>query len=99
MEASHKTARLSAQQRAVLLALIEQSPLPTTILRDVRVSYDEAHPWAYWKAGQSYAIGEPVGAVLRRLEKRGLVTGEMDRDCKDWWISEAGLDAMGWSRG
>ena len=91
-------ARLSAQQRAVLLALIEQSPLPTTILRDVRVRYGDTFP-DYSRPDATYAIGEPVGAVLRRLEKRGLVTGERERDCKDWWISEAGLEAMGWSRG
>lgn len=88
--------RLSAQQRAVLLALHEQSPLPTTILRDVRVLYKDAHPYATWMSpAASYAIGEPVGAVLRRLENRGLVTGEMGSDCKDWWISEAGLEALG----
>lgn len=80
--------RLSAQQAEVLRALRQQSPMPTTILRDVRAPYGhgERQRWA--------PIGEPVGAVLRRLEKRGLVTGEMDRDCKDWWISDLGLEAI-----
>lgn len=90
--------RLSAQQRAVLLALIEQSPCPTTILRDVRVRYEDAHPSATWHHGKTYPIGEPAYAVLRRLEKRGLVTGEGGSDCKDWWISDRGLEVMGWSR-
>lgn len=90
-------ALLSAQQRAVLLALIEQSPCPTTILRDVRVRYEDGHPWATWRHGETYAIGEPVGAVLRRLERRGLVTGERGRDCKDWRITDRGLEVMGWT--
>jgi hypothetical protein len=89
--------RLTAQQRAVLLALIEESPKPTTILRDVRVREGDMYPWTpcpdrHWR------IGEPVGAVLRRLEKRGLVTSDVGSDCKHWWISEAGLVAMGWAR-
>lgn len=83
--------RLSTQQRAVLEALREQSPLPTTILRDVRSEW-------FFTGGRSagfFTIGEPVYAVLRRLEKRGLVTGETGSDCKDWWISDAGLAALG----
>lgn len=82
--------RLSSQQRAVLTALREQSPLPTTILRDVRAPY--------FYGGGTFAgrmkIGEPVYAVLRRLEKRGLVTGEMDTGCKNWWISDDGLAVL-----
>jgi hypothetical protein len=82
--------RLSRQQIAVLEALREQSPTPTTILRDVRSEYF----YANGRSAGSWKIGEPVGAVLRRLEKRGLVTGEMGSDCKDWWISDAGLEAL-----
>lgn len=87
--------RLTAQQRAVLRALREQSPLPTTILRDVRVLRRDAFPSMYRTDDpRSYAIGEPVASVLRRLERRGLVTGEMGSECKDWWISDAGLEAI-----
>jgi hypothetical protein len=88
MTSSHST-RVSAQQREVLIALRVQSPLPTTILRDVRAPYGYAEQQRWMK------IGEPVGAVLRRLEKRGLVTGESGRDCKDWWITDDGLAAIG----
>lgn len=87
--------RLSAQQRAVLLALIEQSPCPTTILRDVRSDYF----YADGRLAGRQKIGEPVYAVLRRLERRGLVTGEGGRDCKDWRISDRGLEVMGWTKG
>jgi DNA-binding MarR family transcriptional regulator len=84
---------LSSQQRAVLAALLDKSPLPTTVLRDVRADYSVP-------AGtQSCRIGEPVGAVLRRLEKRGLVVSARGRDCKDWWISDLGIRAMGFTRG
>jgi hypothetical protein len=78
--------RLTDQQVAVLEALRQQSPTPTTILRDVQA------PYGYQR--RLMRIGEPVGNVLRRLEKRGLVTGEMDSQCKDWWISDAGLAAL-----
>lgn len=74
-------------------------PVPTTILRDVRVRYADAFPWhEYARTNRSYPIGEPVGSVLRRLEKRGLVTGEMGSDCKEWWITDDGLELIGWSR-
>jgi hypothetical protein len=91
---SHKTCRLSDQQRMVLAALVsEGGPTPTTILRDVQA------PYGYKDNQRWMKIGEPVGAVLRRLETRGLVTGERGRDCKDWQITDDGLEAMGWSRG
>jgi len=85
------SSHLTAQQKAVLEALAEQSPLPTTILYDVRVPWpgDPRNP------DRTYAIQDPVGAVLRRMEKRGLVTGERDRKCVDWWITDAGLEAIG----
>jgi hypothetical protein len=83
------SAQLSVQQRAVLEALKLESPLPTTILYDV--------PATVW--GRTYRIGERVGAVLRRLEKRGLVTGEMvGGRSKEWWISDDGLEALEASR-
>jgi hypothetical protein len=94
---SSRRRNLTAQQRAVLLALIEQSPMPTTILRDVRVREGDMYAWSA-RPERTYAIGEPVGAVLRRLEKRGLVTGETGSTCKDWWISDLGLEVMGFSR-
>jgi hypothetical protein len=80
--------RLTGQQRAVLLALRVQSPCPTVILRDVRAPYGSGEGLRW------YRVGEPVGSVLRRLEKRGLVSGESGRDCKDWWISDAGVAAL-----
>jgi len=85
---AQSTRRLSAQQREVLRALRLQSPMPTTILRDVKA------PYGYTENQRWMKIGEPVGAVLRRLEKRGFVTGEASRDCKDWWISDAGIAAL-----
>lgn len=90
------TTRLSAQQKAVLQALIQQSPLPTTILRDVRAREGEVRPGSPFDG--TYRIGPPVGAVLRRLEQRGFVTGEGGPSCKDWSITDAGLEAMGWTR-
>jgi hypothetical protein len=97
---SERRSRLTAQQRAVLEALRQQSPCPTTILRDVRVRIADAFPdYARAKSDRSFRIGEPVGSILRRLEKRGLVTAEMGSDCKDWWITDDGLTAIGYSRG
>ena len=78
--------RLTNQQRYVLDALREQSPMPTTILGDVRA------PYGYDQ--RMMRIGEPVGNVLRRLEKRGLVTAERGRDCNDWSITDDGLAAI-----
>lgn len=79
---------ISVQQRAVLSALHEESPLPTTVLRDVRAPYDLGG------RERTYRIGEPVGAVLRRLERRGLVFSERGRDCNEWWISEDGISLI-----
>jgi Fe2+ or Zn2+ uptake regulation protein len=97
--AQRKPVRLSAQQSAVLLALIKQSRVPTTILRGVRVRYEDAFPHATWKAGQTFVIGEPVYSVLRRLEKRGLVSSERGSAGLEWGITDEGLAVMGWTRG
>lgn len=52
--------RLTAQQRAVLRALREQSPLPTSVLRDVRVLRRDAFPCT----GRMIRVPTPLASQL-----------------------------------
>lgn len=84
---------MTAQQRAVLRALAESRvPMPTSILRDVRVREGDMYPQSL-TPDFTYAIGEPVAAVLRRLAKHGLVTGEKRRE-NEWTITNEGREAL-----
>lgn len=93
-----KSSRLSAQQRAVLVALTMCSVAPSTAtLRNVRVRYGDAFP-NYHNPDKLYAIGEPVGAVLRRLKRRGLVEEIKPVGPVRWRITDEGCAAIGFSR-
>lgn len=82
MTGTQPAVRPSGQQEAVLQALIDRGPQRANDLRDVH----------------------RAGDVLRRLRDRGLVSSERDRPYGEpgraithWSITDAGLEAMGWS--